>query len=140
MNTKVTISTLVHPTEVRDKVETALTNILPVELQLQDFGIPQLYGEGDLESLRKLHSLFRQQQILDTARKVLLSRTRGSTTEFRLSKQVAFVGKVNFPAAEESLGSIHMEISAGSEGELTHVIDWLAPQTSDGEPIEEIRL
>lgn len=140
MNTKVTISTLVHPTEVRDKVETALTNILPVELQLQDSEIPQLYGEGDLESLRKLHSLLRQQQILDTTRKVLLSRTRGNTTEFRLSKQVAFVGKVNFPAAEESLGSIHMEISAGSEGELMHVIDWLAPQTSNGEPIEEIRL
>ena len=140
MNIKVTISALVHPTEVREKVETALTNILPVELQLQDSKIPQLYGEGGLESLRKLHSLLRQQEILDTARKVLLSRTRGCATEFRLSKQVAFVGKVNFPAAEESLGSIHMEISAESEEELAQVIDWIAPQTSDGEPIEEINL
>jgi len=140
MNLKVTISALVHPTEVREKVETALKNIIPVELKLQDFGIPRLYGEGNLESLRKLHSLFRQEQILDTARKVLLSRTKGNTTEFQLSKQVAYVGKVNFPAAEESLGSIHVEITAGNENELQQVIDWLTPQTIDGKPIEEIEL
>lgn len=140
MNIKVTISALVHPTEVREKVETALKNIIPVELNLQDSGIPGLYGEGDLESLRKLHLLFREEEILDTARGMLLNGIKGSTTEFRLSKQVAFVGKVNFPAGKESLGSIHVGITAGSEHELQRVIDWLTPQTIDGEPVEEIGL
>jgi len=140
MNIKVTISALVHPTEVRENVETALRNIIPVELKLQDFGIPGLYGEGDLESLRKLHLLFRKERILDTGRTVLSGGIKGNRTEFRLSKQVAFVGKVNFPAGEESLGSIHVEITAGNENELQQVIDWLTPQTINGKPIEEIEL
>jgi hypothetical protein len=143
MNIKVTISAPVHPTEVREKVETALKNIIPVELKLQDSGdsgSPGLYGEGDLESLRKLHFLFREEQILDTARGMLLNGIKGSTTEFRLSKQVAFVGKVNFPAGRESLGSIHVGITAGSYNELQRVIDWLTPQTINGESVEEIEL
>lgn len=140
MDINVRVSALVHPTEVREKVETAITNIIPVELRLQDFGIPGLYGEGDLESLRKLHLLFREERILDTARTVLSAGVKGSTTEFRLSKQVAYVGKVNFPPDEETLGSIHVEIAAGSENELQLVIDWLTPRTIDGKPIEEIGL
>lgn len=137
---KVKVSALVYPTEIQEKVKKAITNFFPVPLQLQDYGIPGLYGEGDLESLRTLHLRLREERILDTARHILLEGLLGNTIQFRLNKQVAFVGKVNFPAGEESLGSINVEISAENEGDILNIIDWLAPRTVEGKPVEEIEL
>lgn len=140
MNTIVTISALVYPTEIEESVRTAITNIFPVDLNLRNFGAPQLYGEGGLESLRRLHTLLREFRILDAARRILINGMEGNNTQFRLNKQVAFVGKVNFPAGEESLGSIHVEISADNTEDLIMIIDWLAPDTVEGEPVREIEL
>jgi predicted RNA binding protein with dsRBD fold (UPF0201 family) len=136
----VKVFALVHPTEVRERVETAIMNLIPVKLLLQDFGIPGLYGEGNLESLRKLHQLLRENCILDTARHVFMNGIEGNTIQFKLNKQVAYIGKVNFPAGEESLGSIHTEISAENKEALMKIIDWLSPRTVDGKPVEEIEL
>ena len=140
MNVRVKVTALVYSTEAEERVATAVRNLVPVELKHQDFGVPGLYGEGDLESLRKLHMLLRENRILDTARQVLLAGIEGDAAQFRLNKQVAFTGKVNFPAGEETLGSIYVEISAESRDELLKVIDWLAPRTVDGKPVEEIEL
>ncbi len=140
MKIKVRVSTLVHPTEIEEKVRKAVTNLFPVELQLRDFGTPQLYGEGDLETLRLLHRRLREERILDTARHILITGSSGDTTQFMLNKQVAFAGKLNFPGGEESLGSIYVEILAGDEDSLLRIIDWLAPETVDGKPVEEIEL
>jgi predicted RNA binding protein with dsRBD fold (UPF0201 family) len=140
MNLIVRVSALVYPTEIEEKVRIAITNLFQVRFQLQDFGIPRLYGEGDLESLRRLHGLLREERVLDTARHVLLSGIEGNTTQFRLNKQVAFVGKVNFPAGEESLGSIYVEICSDNEKDLMKIINWLAPETVEGKPVEEIEL
>lgn len=140
MKVKLTVTSLVNPTEIKEKVETAVTNIFPIQLELQDFGIPSLMGSGGIEELRKFHRLLREERILDTARRIMLSRIDGETLQFRLSKQIAFVGKVNFPPVEESLGSVHVEISAENKDDLQRIIDWLAPETSEGSPIEEIEL
>lgn len=140
MKVKVAVFAPVNPTEVQEKVEKAIFNFFPVTLELQDDAIPGLYGEGDLESLRLLHSHLREERILDTARRIFLNGIEGYSTRFRLNKQVAYIGKLNFPAGEESLGSIDVEISADIEDELLTIIDWLAPQTVDGEPITEIEL
>jgi predicted RNA binding protein with dsRBD fold (UPF0201 family) len=140
MNVKVTVLALVNPTEIRERVETAITNIFPMQLALQDFGIPSLHGSGDIENLRKFHRLLREERILDTARHIMLSRSEGEILHFRLSKQIAFIGKANFPPVEESLGSIHVEISANNQDDLRRVIDWLAPETFEGSPVEEIEL
>ncbi len=140
MNITVRVSAPVYPTEVEDKVRTAVTGIFPVDLAIRDFGIPQLYGEGNLESLRKFHMLLRESRILDTARHILLDGMEGNTTQFCLNKQVAFTGKVNFPAGDEALGSIYVEISSQGAGDLMTLIDWLAPETVDGKPVREIDL
>ncbi len=140
MKVMVKVSSLVYPTEMQEKVIKAVTNLFPIELHLDEFGIPRLYGEGDLDSLRLLHVHLREERILDTARHILLTGIEANTTQFRLNKQVAFVGKVNFPAGEESMGSIYVEISTENREELLKLIDWLAPQTIDGKPVEEIEL
>ncbi len=136
----VKVFALVYPTEVREKIEAAIMNLIPVKLLLQDFGVPGLCGEGNLENLRKLHQLLRENRILDTARQVFMNGIEGNTIQFKLNKQVAYVGKVNFPAGEESLGSIHVEISAENKEALIKIIDWLSPRTVDGKPVEEIEL
>ncbi len=138
MNITVRVWALVYPTEIQEKVNTAITNLIPLELHLQDFGTPLLFGEGGFESLRRMHLLLREERILDTARHILLSGIEGDITKFNLSKQIAFVGKVNFPAGEESLGSIYIEISAESKTDLLKLIDWLAPETINGRPVMEI--
>ncbi|HLB69904.1 MAG: hypothetical protein OIN88_12860 [Candidatus Methanoperedens sp.] len=140
MNVTVRVSALVHPTEIEEKVRTAITNIFPVELNHQDFGIPGLFGEGNLDDLRNFHLLLREYRILDTARHVLLTGIEDNSIHFNLNKQVAFVGKVNFPAGEESLGSIYIEIYAENKEDLLRIIDWLAPGTVEGKPVEEIEL
>ncbi len=140
MKVTVKVSALLYPTEIEQKVKIAITNLFPVELAIREFGIPQVYGEGKLESLRLLHQRLREERILDTARNILLAGISGSTTQLRLNKQVAFMGKVNFPAGEESLGSIYVEISTGNSEDLLKLIDWLAPRTIDGKPVEEIDL
>lgn len=140
MNISVKVLAHVNPTEMQDKVEKAISNFFPVELKLQETEIQALSGDGDLESLRTLHLRLREERILDTARKIFLNGIKDDTTRFRLNKQVACIGKLNFPPLEESLGSIHVEISAQNLGDLLKVIDWLAPQTIDGKPVEEIDL
>lgn len=140
MNITVRVSALVYPTEIEDKVRIAITNLFKVELVLRNYGVPQLYGEGGIESLRKLHMILRDLRILDTSRRIFMNNIEGNTLQFRLNKQVAFVGKVNFPVAEESLGSIHVEISSEKEEDIMKIIDWLAPETVEGEPVMEIEL
>ncbi|MFZ3170063.1 MAG: RNA-binding domain-containing protein [Candidatus Methanoperedens sp.] len=140
MNVSVKISAPVNPTEMQEKVEKAISNFFPFELKIQVSEIPALVGEGDLESLRTLHLRLREERILDTARKIFLNGIEGDNTKFRLNKQVAYVGKLNFPAGKQSLGSIHVEISAQNLSELFLVIDWLAPETIDGKPVMEIDL
>ncbi len=140
MKVMVKVSSLVYPTEMQEKVIKAITNLFPIELHLDEFGIPRLYGGGDIDSLRLLHVRLREERILDTARHILLTGIEANTTQFRLNKQVAFVGKVNFPAGEESMGSIYVEILTEKREDLLKLIDWLAPQTIEGKPVEEIEL
>lgn len=137
MNLTVKVSAPVHDTELEEKVKTAVTNLFPLELHLKNSGIT---GEGDIESLRTLHMRLREQKILDTARHVLLTGVEGNGTGFHLNKQAACAGKVNFSEGNESLGSICVEITAGNKEELMKTVDWLAPRTIEGKPVEEIEL
>jgi predicted RNA binding protein with dsRBD fold (UPF0201 family) len=56
--------------------------------------------------------------------------------QFMLNKQVAAVGKVSFTTGESPLGPIVVTIETP---DIERLIDYLAPRTRDGKPIEEIR-
>ncbi|MCD5424886.1 MAG: hypothetical protein LRZ92_00315 [Methanosarcinaceae archaeon] len=138
---KVEISAIVNPTEDVEKVKDAILFISTVELNLHSFGgVNRLSGEGGVELLENLHTIFRNNQILDTARTRLNvgQQIDGTSTEFILSKQVATVEKLNFPVEEEPLGSIYVTIKADSKEELERVFNWLAPNTEKGIPIDEL--
>lgn len=141
MKINLTISTPLYPTESQDKVEAAIKKLFPnIELKLeQGFGAAKLLTGSTIgiESLKKMHELLRRQRILDTARNTFLKNKRGNAIEFKLNKQVAYIGKINFVEEAIALGSIHVKIEAE---EIEHLIDWLAPVTKDGKPIQEIEL
>lgn len=116
-----------------ERVVQAIENLFPgLIMDIREDRIEAYDGPA---SLTVLHRLFREQRILDTARSVLLEGRIGDAIQFGLSKQAAFMGKVSFPVDEEPLGSIHVQIK-GCE----RLIDWLAPVTENGVPVEEIEL
>jgi predicted RNA binding protein with dsRBD fold (UPF0201 family) len=116
-----------------ERVVSAIEKIFPG--LIMDIREDRIDAYDGPESLRNFHKLLREQRILDTARSVLLDGRVGNTIQFRLSKQAAFMGKVSFPPDEESLGSLHIQITGGER-----LVDWLAPMTENGIPVEEIDL
>ena len=139
---EVEVSAIVNPTEDTERVTLAISNMFKrLETDLdQSMPKPRVVGHGYLESLFTMHELLRQERLLDTARTQLNKghSIDGLSTDFMLNKQVATVNRLNFPATEEPLGSIHVTINANSGEELDRLIDWLAPQTEDGEPLIEL--
>jgi len=133
---KVTVSADVNPTENEDKVRDAVSNIFPnINLEIEKFGkVQRLTGEGNISSLETLHYLIREEEIIDTSRTRLNvgMDEEGKFTYFIISKQVATVGRLNYPAQDEPLGSIKVFIDADSADEMERLLDWLTPPTEDG--------
>jgi predicted RNA binding protein with dsRBD fold (UPF0201 family) len=128
---EVSIYVLIMPTERVEKVVHAVENIFPG--LIMDIRGDRIEAYNGVEALQTFHKLLREQRILDTARSVMLNCRVGDSIQFRLNKQAAFMGKVNFPPEEEPLGSIHVQITGDDR-----LIDWLAPRTENGVPVEEI--
>jgi predicted RNA binding protein with dsRBD fold (UPF0201 family) len=128
---EVSVQTLIRPTERVEKVVLAIENIFPS--LVMDIRGDRIEAYGGIKSLGTLHKLLRDQQILDTSRLVMLNGQVGESIQFRLNKQAAFMGRINFPLEEEPLGSIHVQITGDDL-----VIDWLAPRTENGIPVQEI--
>ena len=139
---EVEVSAIVNPTEDTERVSVAISNMFKgLETAVDEtMPKPRVIGHGELESLFTMHGLLRQERQLDTARTQLNKghSIDGLSTDFMLNKQVATVNRLNFPAIEEPLGSIHVTINASSGEELDRLIDWLAPQTENGEPLIEM--
>jgi predicted RNA binding protein with dsRBD fold (UPF0201 family) len=127
------VYTSVRPTERVEKVVSAIEKIFPG--LIMDIRGDRIEAYNGPDALQTFHTLLREQQILDTARSVMLAGRVGDVIQFRLNKQAAFMGKVSFPPDEEPLGSLHVQIKGGKR-----LVDWMAPQTKDGVPIEEIDL
>ncbi len=142
---KVTVSSVVNPTESRDKVHSALDQMFPE----MDFDYEELSeysgkfsGQGDIHALKNIHYQIREEETIDTSRTRLnvgLS-DDGLSTSFIISKQVATVGRLNYPAQEEPLGSININVRADTTDELERFFDWLTPPTEDGVPEFEMNI
>ncbi len=142
---RVIVSAKVNPTEEGVKVSGAINNIFP-NIKLEEEKLSEhssrFSGEGDKFSLTQMHYLIREEEIIDTARTALrIGLSEDDTyTSFIISKQVATVGHLNYPAQEEALGSINIEIFADSGREMQRLFDWLTPPTENGIPEFEINI
>jgi predicted RNA binding protein with dsRBD fold (UPF0201 family) len=123
MKCKMKAKTPLNPTEDVDKVIKALSNMFDFEqLEIGDNYV-QVTGEG--ESLQKLKQSLEKRKIRNTARKILLKSAHDRVIFFKLNKQTAYSGVVNFAEDKISpLGEIKVKIETrNAEG----FIDWIAP-------------
>ena len=129
----VRVTAPVNPTELEDRVADAITTLFPgAEVETQ--GSRVVAETHTVEDFRE--RLF-EQRILDTARKQFEANQTAEGFSFDLKKQAAFNGTVNFAVGNpDELGDLHVEVTV-REPEVEQFVDYLAPRTEDGEPLEE---
>ena len=129
MSVSVAVQTALEPTEDESSVERALLKLFP------SAHIERITGPNDsvalsvrgngLEFLSNLRNLIRQQRIRSAARSILTRSLSGSTLQFYLNKQAAFMGRVSFCEAvgESPHGPISIQVECEDP---QSVIDYLA--------------
>ena len=129
----VRVTAPVADTEIADRAADAVTNVFPaIELERRPGALV-----GTTHSLDRLSELLHRRAILDTARKEFHANLHGNTFEFSLKKQAAFEGVVTFAVGEPGeLGEIDVVVTV-EEPDVETFIDYVAPPTEDGTPIED---
>ncbi|WP_292460797.1 RNA-binding domain-containing protein [Methanothermococcus sp.] len=121
----------IKPTEDEEKVIMAVKNIFKdAKVVIED---NQLIGEA--EDISRFKELLRSQAILDTARMVLEKGIVGNSTKFKINKQAAFAGLVNFD--KDIHGGIFVKLIAEEDKDLMKLIKDIAPKTKNGKIIDE---
>lgn len=112
-----------NPTEDVDKVIMALSNMFDYD-QLE-IGDNYVLITGGKESLLKLKKSLEKRQIRNTASKIMIKGAHDGVILFKLNKQAAFCGVVNFSEENISpLGEINVKIEVDN---VDQFIEWLAP-------------
>jgi predicted RNA binding protein with dsRBD fold (UPF0201 family) len=129
---QVVVEVEVNPTEDREKVMKAITNVFPTaSIDATSGGEKSrlIATTEGLEGLAELHRRLSQERILAAARRVFRRGTLGQSITFYLNKQVAYVQRISFcePAGESPLGPIEVTMRCDDPKE---VIDWLTRNTS----------
>jgi predicted RNA binding protein with dsRBD fold (UPF0201 family) len=128
----VEITAPVRDTEVTDRVADAVVNLFP--------GADPTLHQGELTAtvhdLEHVSELLHRQEILDTARGVFFDSRQGDTLSFRVKKQAAFEGVVNFVVDDPGeLGAIAVRVRV-EDPSVEEYIDHVVPPTESGEPVE----
>ncbi|MFB6127275.1 MAG: RNA-binding domain-containing protein [Halolamina sp.] len=134
----VRIEAPVRDTEVTDRVDDAVANLFPdVDLHHEP---GTLVAES--HSLDRFSDVLHEQEILDTARQEFRDgvdrRDDGDDPgfDFRLKKQAAYEGVVNFAVgSEDELGDIAVDVTV-REPSVEEFIDHVAPPTEEGTPVD----
>ena len=122
---RVRVETPCRSTESLAKVKLALLQLFPdLRFEREDELVV-----GTTEHLDRLRDLIRNQKIRDTARGQFLKGRNADRTRVSLSKQAAYMGRVNF-AAPSPLGVLVVEIE---DADLASVIDYVAESTIEPE-------
>ena len=127
----VQVTAPVNDTEVTGRVTDAVHNLFP-EAELESHP-----GElvGTCHSMEQFSERLHEQAILDTARRAFFDGREGDSFSFRLKKQAAFRGVVNFAVGTESeLGDIHVRVRV-NEPDVESYVDHVAPPTKEGRPV-----
>lgn len=129
----VRVSAPVATTEVPDRVARAIQSLFPnAEIEIMP---DRVVAEG--HTLDQFSERLREQQILDTARAHLRTRIEGDRIRFRLKKQAAFLGDVNFAVGNpDELGDIEVEIRVREPAPRTFLDEVVPATDEDGTPVE----
>jgi len=122
MKCEFTAQTPINPTEDTDKVMKTLSNMFDYDevVMAGDY----ISVNGGMDSLLKLKDALEVRRIRNTARKMLINGSDDGVIYFKLNKQAAFSGTVNFTEGDSPLGEIRVKIETD---DVEGFIDWLAP-------------
>ncbi|MFT4921909.1 MAG: putative RNA binding protein with dsRBD fold (UPF0201 family) [Haloarculaceae archaeon] len=129
---EVEITAPVYDTEVTDRVADAIENLFP------NAAPEQRHGElsATVHDLEHVSELLHRQEILDTARGIFFDNHRGESFSFRLKKQAAFEGVVNFVTEEPGeLGVMSVRVRV-EDPSVEEYVDHVAPPTEGGTPVD----
>ncbi len=123
MKCEMKAKTPLNPTEDLDKIITALSNVFDYE-ELE-IGDDYVSISGGKESLLKLKDELEKRRIRNTARQIMTKEAHDKVVLFKLNKQAALEGVVNFAEHGLSpLGEIKVKIETDN---VDRFIDWIAP-------------
>lgn len=124
MKCEMMAKTSINPTEDLKNVINALSNVFDYdELEIGD---DYVLVKGGRDSLLKLKESLEKRRIRNTARKILTKGAYDRVIFFKLSKQAAFAGVINFIEEDLSpLGEINVKIETD---DVNGFIEWIAPQ------------
>lgn len=128
----VRIEAPVRDTEVTDRVSDAVHNLFPTaELDHQSGTLV-----GETHSMDAFSEQLHEQEILDTARREITRREGEEGFSFALKKQAAFKNVINFAVGSpDELGDIEVHVTVAEPG-VEAFIDYIAPPTREGRPID----
>ncbi len=121
----VEVTAPVYPTELPERVEEAITALFPeAEVERRE---GEVVGRADV--MDRFAERLREQAIVDTARDVLRRGIEGDAFSFRLKKQAATEGVVNFAVGGPAeLGDLHVRVRVEAPS-VEAFVDELAPRT-----------
>ncbi|HKJ59434.1 MAG TPA: RNA-binding domain-containing protein [Halobacteriales archaeon] len=125
----VQVTTPLNPTEVKARVEDAITNLFPTA------EVEERHGEliAEAHSMDRFAERLHEQNIVDTAREVFRRNLEGDTFAFDLKKQAAHQSVVNFAVGNpDELGDLHVRVRV-EEPDAEAFIEHLAPRSGGGE-------
>ena len=125
----VQVTTPLNPTELRERVEAAITNLFPTA------EIEERHGEliAEAHSMEHFAERLREQNIVDSAREVFRGNLEGETFTFDLKKQAAHEGVVNFAVGNpDELGDLHVRVRV-EEPDAEAFVDHVAPRSGADE-------
>ncbi len=133
---QVTVRSPVYPTEAREHVETALSNLFaldpPFNEEEDHLVIILPKKRNSLDVVRQRIHAFR---IIDAVRSKLLSNWDGRETTICFDKQAAYHGKLRLiddRQEDPPLGSIEVLIEFEQETEFNEFLAWFTPPTKNG--------
>ncbi|OYT58636.1 hypothetical protein B6U71_04225 [Euryarchaeota archaeon ex4484_178] len=122
MGVEIIIETEINPTEDVEKIKGAILNIFP-DAKFEIFAGEIKAFSRDIENFGKI---LREEKIRDAARSVLLGNLYDNEIIFRINKQAATVGKINFSVGDVPLGDMKITIKGEN---LREMVNRIAPDT-----------
>jgi len=118
---KIELRVGVKNTEDATRIKQALLNLFP-DAKVEEEGNIMVGISGDA---RNFKDMLKNQQIRDTARQFLGRRIRNGILSFKLNKQAAYAGKINFAVVSHPMGEIEVKITPEGEESIDDFVEWL---------------
>ncbi len=124
MKCQIKVKTSLNPTEDVDKVIKSLINVFDCDqLEISE---DYILATGNENSLLKFKDELEKKRIRNTVHQILIRGAHDQVIFFKLNKQAAYAGVINFTDEKLSpLGEIDVKIETEN---VEQFINWLAPQ------------